>query len=449
MQLALNFRGAQFALLQQLVQQHAGQQRSVDSNSRSMHAPASLLEQMAQQDMQPRQQLQFALQSCLEEKALYHIGNWSRQDSHVSVHDASPYEAALRMRDSAFFSLPHILQHTLRMWRGTEPQLLQALACASQDGSAGTMLGRQGRQFLSSRSRDYSERSSRAAFDSSLVTGGLMGPTSDTGAGDGEYSVACNGQGRAAMGCGGTAHLKAVAGAGVWCGSLATANNNTSNCQEADGTCSLAVKAAMPPPMQGDQVAAAVEGAVLKSNLFEGLLAADGASSQADRSVAAAAVATAVSAAECRPCAGPVAEGVQFDSAGPGNGLLMGHSSSSSSLCGSAVRTAKSAGTKKATATGSGGDAPFSSSAGKGLANDSWLDPGVGVELLQNMGLAGAGSLPFAWAASVLLHTVLLTPRALYNSPRGRWIMRCLWECGFLVLYQVGSLAGSAAMVPD
>jgi hypothetical protein len=69
--------------------------------------------------------------------------------------------------------------------------------------------------------------------------------------------------------------------------------------------------------------------------------------------------------------------------------------------------------------------------------DDPCLCPSGGLELMQNMGLAGSGSQPFAWAASVLLHAALLAPRALYNSPRGRWLMRCLFEAMFLTLYQV------------
>jgi hypothetical protein len=72
--------------------------------------------------------------------------------------------------------------------------------------------------------------------------------------------------------------------------------------------------------------------------------------------------------------------------------------------------------------------------------DDPWLNSGVGLELMQNMGIAGSGSQPFAWAASVLLHAALLAPRALYSSPRGRWLMRCLFEALFVAMYQVSSL---------
>jgi hypothetical protein len=72
--------------------------------------------------------------------------------------------------------------------------------------------------------------------------------------------------------------------------------------------------------------------------------------------------------------------------------------------------------------------------------HDPWLNPSVGLELMQNMGLAGSGSQPFAWAASVLLHAALLAPRALYNSPRGRWLMRCLFEAMYQVRHSNGTL---------
>ncbi|WIA08146.1 hypothetical protein OEZ85_007602 [Tetradesmus obliquus] len=72
--------------------------------------------------------------------------------------------------------------------------------------------------------------------------------------------------------------------------------------------------------------------------------------------------------------------------------------------------------------------------------DDPWLNPGVGLELMQNMGIAGSGRQPFARAASSLLHAALLAPRALHNSPRGRWLVRCLFEAIFLVMYQAAMM---------
>uniref|UniRef100_A0A383VJ41 Uncharacterized protein n=1 Tax=Tetradesmus obliquus TaxID=3088 RepID=A0A383VJ41_TETOB len=72
--------------------------------------------------------------------------------------------------------------------------------------------------------------------------------------------------------------------------------------------------------------------------------------------------------------------------------------------------------------------------------DDPWLNPGVGLELMQNMGIAGSGRQPFARAASSLLHAALLAPRALHNSPRGCWLVRCLFEAIYLVMYQAAMM---------
>lgn len=81
--------------------------------------------------------------------------------------------------------------------------------------------------------------------------------------------------------------------------------------------------------------------------------------------------------------------------------------------------------------------APEAYSLEAAISSRRWLNPLVGLELLQSMGLAGSGSQPVAWLASQAAHIVLLAPRALYCCPRGRWIVRCLFELLFLLEYQV------------
>eukprot|EP00878_Enallax_costatus_P044763 GHUV01053498.1.p1 GENE.GHUV01053498.1~~GHUV01053498.1.p1 ORF type:complete len:690 (+),score=153.21 GHUV01053498.1:831-2900(+) len=53
------------------------------------------------------------------------------------------------------------------------------------------------------------------------------------------------------------------------------------------------------------------------------------------------------------------------------------------------------------------------------------------------MGLGGRLGQPFAQAGMSLLHTLLLTPRALHDAARGRWLKRCFFEAIFLLLYEV------------
>ena len=55
------------------------------------------------------------------------------------------------------------------------------------------------------------------------------------------------------------------------------------------------------------------------------------------------------------------------------------------------------------------------------------------------MGLGGKLGQPFAQAGMGLLHTLLLTPRALHDAARGRWLKRCFFEAVFLLLYEVSS----------
>jgi hypothetical protein len=48
-------------------------------------------------------------------------------------------------------------------------------------------------------------------------------------------------------------------------------------------------------------------------------------------------------------------------------------------------------------------------------ADSRWMDPHVGYDLLQNLGLAGGMGSRLARVGAMLLHGVLLAPRALHN----------------------------------
>jgi hypothetical protein len=148
--LAAKFRGVQYSLIQDLLQQHAGYQPD-DMRSVSMKAlnlsdvPVDLLLQQLQQQQQQQQAqtaqplsprrmqqhsrkpVQAMLADCLEERVTKYIGR-SSGEGKSSIHDASPYTIALRMRDAAFFRLPAVLAHTQRLWQGTELEKMQALA---------------------------------------------------------------------------------------------------------------------------------------------------------------------------------------------------------------------------------------------------------------------------------------------------------------------------------
>jgi hypothetical protein len=65
------------------------------------------------------------------------------------------------------------------------------------------------------------------------------------------------------------------------------------------------------------------------------------------------------------------------------------------------------------------------------------MDPHVGYDLLQNLGLAGGLGARLALVGAILLHGVLLAPRALHDSSWGRWVKRMVFEVLFLVVFQV------------
>jgi hypothetical protein len=70
------------------------------------------------------------LADCLQERATKYIGCGASERT-ASIHDASPYTIALRMRDAAFFRLPAVLALTQSMWEGTELHTMQALVDSS------------------------------------------------------------------------------------------------------------------------------------------------------------------------------------------------------------------------------------------------------------------------------------------------------------------------------
>lgn len=65
------------------------------------------------------------------------------------------------------------------------------------------------------------------------------------------------------------------------------------------------------------------------------------------------------------------------------------------------------------------------------------MDPHVGYDLLQNLGLAGGLGSQLVLVGAFLLHGVLVAPRALHDSSWGRWVKRMVFEIFFIVVYQV------------
>lgn len=75
-------------------------------------------------------------------------------------------------------------------------------------------------------------------------------------------------------------------------------------------------------------------------------------------------------------------------------------------------------------------------------AGSSWMDPHVGYDLLQNLGLAGGLGSQLVLVGAFLLHGVLVAPRALHDSSWGRWVKRMVFEIFFIVVYQMSVLGG-------
>jgi hypothetical protein len=80
------------------------------------------------------------------------------------------------------------------------------------------------------------------------------------------------------------------------------------------------------------------------------------------------------------------------------------------------------------------------------------MDPHVGYDLLQNLGLAGGMGSRLARVGATLLHGVLLAPRALHDSSWGRFVKRMLFDVFFLVVFQVRlaiALQSSSCFIPE
>jgi hypothetical protein len=440
--LAVKFSGVQYSLMQDLLQQHAGYQPD-DMRSVSMKAlnlsdvPVELLLQQLQQQQQgqqaqplsPRRTQQYSkkpvqamLADCLEEPVTKYIGRSSGEGT-STIHDASPYTIALRMRDAAFFRLPAVLAHTQRLWQGTELEKMQALAHSGSAGSDDLLPG----------ARQKSARNTKRHLGRGRVK--LMSAAAFQGAGGAADDSSSSSGGAAGFGT-----MARGAAAGGWLGSVQEApDDNTPQ------TASATQAAAGPAALSGstgrdDHVAQSLYSRAAGSTAAFLQAGGDGtcclsvsAPGYVDEDEEAAPESSVAAvpqrrmpqaAAAGRLGPGPCAEGVEFDSTGSCN-----------STAASSRHSLTTAGYSSSCSTAASAMASFSMK--RQQHDDPWLNPSVGLELMQNMGLAGSGSQPFAWASSVLLHAALLAPRALYNSPRGRWVMRCLFEAMFLTLYQV------------
>lgn len=409
--LAVKFRAAQYSLVQELLQEHAGWEPE-HLRSGSMKAlnlcdvpVAPLLQRLQQQQQQPqlaptlspraaqqqqaRKPVQDMLADCLHERVIKSIGRGAGERS-LSIHDGSPYTVALMMRDAAFFLLPAILAHTQSLWQGTELQMMQTLV------HGGVEAGDQ-RPGLDMKHRS-SRSSSRPLGRGKLK---LMSAAAFMDAG------AANNSSNVAAGCNADSSSKP----GSWLGNLSEGHDGwpagmmleagaAGGCAAGDAICSLAVCA---------------PGTVNTTSDFN--------SRQSSIAEQHPYLQQAEAVVQTGP--GPFAEGVEFDSQGLYN--------STAATCRQSSPAAGYSSSQSSSASATLSSLSFK----KPKHDDPWLNPGVGLELMQNMGIAGSGRQPFARAASSLLHAALLAPRALHNSPRGRWLVRCLFEAIFLVMYQV------------
>jgi hypothetical protein len=351
------------------------------------------------------------------------------------------------MRDATFFRLPAILAHTQSLWEGTELQRMQTLVNSSI-ATDEQLPGRSLQQWNSRTPKRHLGRGkvklmTAAAFldmhagaadssgssgvpgckvkSSGANPGGWLGSMSEgdeawpagampAAAGTmGNYtgyadSLVHSEQSQAASVCLAgppMAFLQAESSAAVGVQDLSSGDGSLLHAA-GDACCSLAVSS----PGAVNTTEAVSHGLAMQQSYLQ----------------------HAEAGAQTGP--GPCAEGVEWNSQG-----LYG---STAAACGRSSPAAGYSNSRCSSAASTLSSCKASSFNSKMLQHgDPWLNPGVGLELMQNMGIAGSGSQPFARTASALLHAALLAPRALHNFPRGRWLVRCLFEAIFVAMYQV------------
>lgn len=118
--IAGRFHGAKHALLQQLLQQSAEYRHAIAIGRMSVEMPDDqqgdeyALQARKESHLSPARPLQELLHQCFEEKAGKAIGRGSHASS-SSIHDTSPYTAALRLPDVDFLSMPPVVEYTSRL----------------------------------------------------------------------------------------------------------------------------------------------------------------------------------------------------------------------------------------------------------------------------------------------------------------------------------------------
>lgn len=127
LKLALKFKAAKLALLQKLMQQydtdHIEQMQFSNSGMPSGHS--YLMHEITasgNSDTPPVLQvrpLQQAIRRCMQKTSTYMLGSGG-STAPVSIHDASPYSIAISMEDTDFLQHPAVVEYTRRLWRGSE-----------------------------------------------------------------------------------------------------------------------------------------------------------------------------------------------------------------------------------------------------------------------------------------------------------------------------------------
>ena len=110
--LSMRFHGAKHALLQQLFRRSAQHHRAAASSTASHEVQDS--NQPTHEHSQILQKpLLELLHLCFDEKGGKAIGRGNHEGS-SSLHDSSPYAAAVRLADTDFLSLPPVVEYTER-----------------------------------------------------------------------------------------------------------------------------------------------------------------------------------------------------------------------------------------------------------------------------------------------------------------------------------------------
>ncbi|WIA32447.1 hypothetical protein OEZ86_003269 [Tetradesmus obliquus] len=410
LQLAKRFRAAKHALLRQLMKRYSDEQKgcaasTAAEDSGSLHAPGSdgLQLQTAHLPGSGRYQkhgntplallnpLLHTVKLCLQETS-YHVIGRGGGVGRFSIHDSFPYSLAMALGDSEFLGLQPVREYTRLIWRGLELHrmrrvLWQAVASAEEAAAAdGPFRNNQ----LGTHHADAAAHDSRFCT-AELVTAGAPAAghadeqnTPDPKVGFGDSTpvwllLSCDGE-----------HAARAASSSFYVGA---------------GPCAEGVESSS---NSSGSLGAAAAGRHPGSSLgyLSSHSTASGAAGAAHKS----------------------------------STMARGHKSRRRST----MRTSSTYGAGYGGATvKSSAAAGDHTSAAAAAVGSSWMDPNVGFNVLQNLGLAGGLGSQLVLVGAFLLHGVLVAPRALHDSSWGRWVKRMVFEVLLLVIYQTTVLGGS------